>query len=348
MSNKNYLKVVFCLFAFLLTGSFAFSAKKQKAPVMPEWVSSPATVYPSSTYLQYVGYANDRSKAEVEAVNGLAAIFGQSVKSDTLAQKRMAQAKSDGKVATVSVSAFSQDVLRSVDVSDLVGVEIKDYWSDGTTWYAIAVLDKTKTADIYTDMIRKNARAIKDLLQKAENDTYSIEGYAAYDFACDIAVENEGHVKKLAVIKPEAVKSLNVNVPSSKEIGARKLEIAKEIPICVLISGDEDGKIASIFSEVISDSGFRGTLDSTARYVLTGSLSFEESVSGDKKTTKCRYNLETYILDTENDHQVCPFNLNGRDSHVQYSEAKNRAMKSLEKKIKTDFKKTFADYLKSL
>jgi hypothetical protein len=197
-------------------------------------------------------------------------------------------------------------------------------------------------------MIRKNARAIKDLLQKAENDTYSIDGYAAYDFACDIAVENEGHVKKLAVIKPEAIKSLNVNVPSSKEISARKLEIAKEIPICVLISGDEDGKIASIFSEVLSADGFRGTLDSTARYLLTGSLSFEESVSSDKKTTKCRYNLETYILDTENDHQVCPFNLTGRDSHVQYSEAKNRAMKSLEKKIKTDFKKTFTDYLKSL
>ncbi len=140
-----------------------------------------------------------------------------------------------------------------------------------------------------------------------------------------------------------------MNVPSSKEIATRRLEIAKKIPICVLISGDEDGKIASVFSEVISSSGFRGSLDSTtARYVLTGSLTFEESVSSDNKTRKCRYNLETYILDTENDHQVCPFNLSGRDSHVQYSEAKNRAMKSLAKKIKVDFKKTFAEYLKSL
>ena len=349
MKSINYCKVIICLLVLLQAGSFAFAAKEKNVPAMPEWVSSPATVYPSDRYLQYVGYAAERNKAEVEAINGLAAIFGQSVKSDSLAQKRMAQAKSDGKVATVSVSAFSQDVLRSVDVSDLVGVEIKDYWSDGTTWYAIAVLDKTKTADIYTDMIRKNAKAINDLLQKAEIDTYSIEGYASYDFASDIALENEGHIRKLSVIKPEAIKSLNVNVPSSKEIATRRLEIAKKIPICVLISGDEDGKIASVFSEVISSSGFRGSLDSTtARYVLTGSLTFEESVSSDNKTRKCRYNLETYILDTENDHQVCPFNLSGRDSHVQYSEAKIRAMKSLEKKIKVDFKKTFAEYLKSL
>jgi len=306
MKSINYCKVIICLLVLLQAGSFAFAAKEKNVPAMPEWVSSPATVYPSDRYLQYVGYAAERNKAEVEALNGLAAIFGQSVKSDSLAQ-------------------------------------------NGTTWYAIAVLDKTKTADIYTDMIRKNAKAINDLLQKAEIDTYSIEGYASYDFASDIVLENEGHIRKLSVIKPEAIKSLNVNVPSSKEIATRRLEIAKKIPICVLISGDEDGKIASVFSEVISSSGFRGSLDSTtARYVLTGSLTFEESVSSDNKTRKCRYNLETYILDTENDHQVCPFNLSGRDSHVQYSEAKNRAMKSLAKKIKVDFKKTFAEYLKSL
>ena len=316
---------------------------------MPEWVSSPAAVYPSDTYLQYVGYASDRGDAEVQAVNGLAAIFGQSVKSDSLSSQRMMQAKSDGKIATAKVSAFSQDVLRSVDVNDLVGVEIKDYWFDGEkTWYAIAVLDKSKACDIYTDMIRKNARAIKDLLVKAENDTYSIDGYAALDFATDITIENEGNVKKLAVINPAAVGELKVNLPSSKEISAKKLEVAKNIPICVLISGDEDGRLAAIFAEVITSFGFRGSLETGSRYMLTGSLSFEESQSSDKKTTKCRYNLETFILDTENDHQLCPFNLSGREGHVKYEEAVSRAKKSVEKKVRSDFKKTFAEYLKSL
>ena len=349
MKTKNYCKVIFCLFVLLQTGSFTFAAKKQKAPAMPEWVSSPATVYPSDRFLQYVGYASDRGNAEVQAINGLAAVFGQSVKSDSASSKRMVQAKSDGKIATASISAFSQDVLRSVNVDDLVGVEIKDYWFDGDkTWYAIAVLDKSKACDIYTDMIRKNARAIKDLLEKAEPDKFSIDGYAAYDFATDIAIENEGHVKKLAVIKPDAVQKLNVNVPSSKEISARKVEIAKEIPICVLISGDETGRIAAIFAEVISSFGFRGSLETGGRYLLTGNLSFEESQSSDKKTTRCRYSLETFILDTENDNQLCPFNLSGRDSHVKYEEAKNRALKSLEKKVRSDFKKSFGDYLKSL
>lgn len=349
MKSKNYAKVILCLFGLLQAGSFAFAAKKQKAAPMPEWVSSPATVYPSSTYLQYVGYAADRNKAEVQAISGLAAIFSQSVKSESTSSQRMLQAKSDGKVATTNISAFSQDVLRSVDVNDLVGVEIKDYWFDGDkTWYAIAVLDKSNACDIYTDMIRKNARAIKDLLEKAEGDTYSIDGYAAYDFANDIAIENEGHVKKLAVIKPDAVKNLNVNVPSSKEISARKLEIAKNIPICVLISGDENGRLAAIFAEVISSFGFRGSLETGSRYMLTGALSFEESQSSDKKTTRCRYTLETFILDTQNDNQLCPFNLSGREGHVQYEEALSRAKKSLEKKVRSDFKKSFADYLKSL
>ena len=348
MKSKNYRKVIFCLCVVLQAGSFAFAAKK-KTVAMPEWVSAPASVYPNSDYLHYVGYAADRANAEVQAINGLAAIFGQSVKSDSVASQRMVQAKSEGKVATASVSSFGQDVLRSVNVDDLIGVEIKEFWFDGdATWYAIAVLDKSKAVDIYADMIKKNAKAIKDLLERSESDTYSLESYAAFDFASDIARENENHVKKLSVIQPSVVPSLKVNVPSSKEIDARKLDIAKNTPICVLIDGDDSGRIAAVFTDAIAALGFRGVLDATGRYILTGKLTFEESVASDKKTTRCRYSLESFILDTQNDHQLCPYNVSGREGHVSYDEAKNRAMKSLEKKIKNDFLKQFADYLKSM
>ncbi len=241
MKSKNYRKVVFCLFVALQAGSFAFAANKKNV-TMPEWVSAPASVYPNNKYLHYVGYASDRAKAEVQAINGLAAIFSQSVKSDSTASQRMTQAKSEGKVATATVSSFNQDVLRSVNVDDLIGVEIKEFWFDG----------------------------------------------------------------------------------------------------------DESGKIAAAFMDSISALGFRGVLDATERYLLTGKVSFDESVASDKKTTRCRYSLESFILDTENDQQLSPYTVSGREGHVSYVEAKNRAMKSLEKKIKNDFSKQFADYLKSM
>ena len=348
MKIKNYRKVIFCLFVSLQAGSFAFTAKNNNAS-MPEWVSEPASVYPNAQYLHSVGDGSDRNKAEAQAINGLAAIFGQSIKSESKASQRMEQAKNEGRVATTNVSSFNQEVLRSVNIDDLIGVEMKGYWFDGDkTWYAIAVLEKSKATDIYVDMIKKNDRAIKELLERSEGDVNSLDAYASYDFACDIARENENHAKKLAVINPSVVSIIKAHVPSSKEINARKMDVAKNIPFCVVIDGDESGRIAAAFTDVIASYGFRGTLDATGRYLLTGKLDFEESVSSDKKTTRCRFALKSYILDSETEQKICPFNTSGREGHVSYSEAKNRAAKSVEKKIKSDFSKAFGEFLKSL
>ncbi len=108
MKIKNCLfstKVIFCLLFLLSTGSFVFAGKKSSKSI-PEWVTNPAKAYPSESFFYYVGEGSERSKAELNAVNGIASIFGQSVKSDTASSKKMAQAKMDGKVATVSVSGF--------------------------------------------------------------------------------------------------------------------------------------------------------------------------------------------------------------------------------------------------
>ena len=138
---KIHLKKVICL-SFLLTGSFIFAAKT-KTPVMPDWINTPAAVYPSSSYITYVGYGADRDSAEIKALQGIASVFGQSIKSDSESSQRMIQAKSEGKIATTNISSFNQNILRSVDVNNLIGVEIKEFWFDGTSsWYAIAVLDK--------------------------------------------------------------------------------------------------------------------------------------------------------------------------------------------------------------
>ncbi len=349
MKTKNYLfllKVIFCLLSLPMIGGFLFAEKKPSKSI-PEWVTNPAKAYPGESFFYYVGEGSERSKAELNAVNGIASIFGQSVKSDTASSKKMAQAKMHGKVATVSVSGFSQDILRSVDSGNLIGVETKDFFFDGTVWYAIAVLDKTKAAAIYRQLIVKNAKAIKELLENSENDTYSLESYSAYDFASDIATENESYYKKLSVIDASAFASLKVNVPSSKEIAAQKLEIAKNIPIAVVIHDDVSGKLAAAFTEALASIGFRASLTANVRYVLTGNLTFEESQSSDGKAARCRYFLESYILDSATDQRLAPLCLSGRESHVSYHEAENRALKTLEKKIRGDFKNTFVEYLKN-
>lgn len=332
----------------------AFAAKKSdkpkaKATKMPEWVLQPSAVYPNASFITYVGNAEDRNLSEVSALQGLASVFGQSVKSDTTANTRMAQAKADGLVATASVQAFSQDVKRKVDVDNLIGVEVKEYWQDvaNNTWYAIAVLDKAKAADIYTDMIKKNAGAIDTVLKNAAKDKNSLDGFGAYDFAEEIAVENEKNLNKISVINSDLVDSLKSYCPSSKNIHAKKMEIAKTIPICVQTFNDEHGRYKQAFSKAITEAGFKGTFDDSVRYTLTAKFEFERSDSTDKKTIRCRYNCESFILDSKTGHQIVPFAIKGRESHVDYNEALHKAELSLVSKIQKDFSEALYKYLRS-
>ena len=343
------LKSLFSLF-FVLSLNFVFAAKKQKQ-VVPEWVTSPSKVYPSDKFLNYVGSSSDRNTAEINALKGLASVFGQAIKSESNSSSRMEQAKADGIVAkTTNVQTFSQDVKRVVDVDNLIGAETKDFWLDSanSTWYAVAVLDKSKASDIYSEMIKKNSIALSTLKKNSEKELRSLEGFAAYDFAEEIAVENENHLKKMSIINPSAVSGLEQYCPSSKNIHAKKMEIAKNIPICVKTSNDEYGRFKEAFVHAVSECGFKGTLDDSARYVLTAKFEFERSDTSDKKTVRCRYNAESYILDKKNSHQLVPFTISGRESAVEYSEAKVKAEKKLESKIKTEFKQKFSDYLRNL
>ena len=63
------------VFSFIFSACLIFGAKKK----MPEWITLPASVYPSETYMNGTGSGENRESAELEAVKNLSSIFGQTV-----------------------------------------------------------------------------------------------------------------------------------------------------------------------------------------------------------------------------------------------------------------------------
>lgn len=352
LNKKNCfsLKVIVCLLMFSLTGGLLFGAKKKadRPAKMPEWIETPATVFPSSKYFAAVGTGPDRDTAEVKAVSGIASIFNQSVKSETQASKRMVQAQADGKVATAKIEDFNQKILKKVDVKDLIGVEIKEYWFDNKeTHYAVAVMDKVAAAQTLEDMIRKNSAAVAGLLHAAESGDASIETFSTLDFACYIAEEDENLWTRLSVIDSAKANSIKSLCQSSKAIAAKRHEVAKTIPMFVAFQGDVNGRIESAYVSEISKYGFIPSFDKNARYVLTGMITFEESETKDKKTTRCRYNLDSFILDRITGDRLLPYKVNGREGSVSYDDAKERAVKAMEKKIHGGFSDAMKNYFRN-
>ncbi len=320
------------------------SAKSGKAGAMPAWVNVPSSVYPSGEYIAAVGSARDRSSAEVKAVQAVAAVFNQKIDSAEKASNRMIQARKDGTVATVQLAEFDQQVLRYVNADDLIGIEVKEFWNDekNSTWYAIAVMEKAKGASLYSDLIKANISSINRMIENIK--TASIDSYAYCDFAIEVAKVNEGYYSRLSVIKPAAAEALKDDMISSKKLQVRALEIANSIPVCVAIENDVDGRFAQAFAGVLKDLGFKTTFDASARYKIVGTVSFSESKTSDNTNVRCRYSLDSYLFDSETQKNIIPFTISGRESHTVYSEAKVRAVRSIEKKIAEGFGESLRNY----
>ena len=346
--KKRFFLLISCL--VLICGTL-FAAKKEKPAPMPDWVTEPASVYPSSQYFAQVGYDQNRATAEINACSAIASIFSQNIKSKTKASSRMVQAEQNGQVSTVGVSTLSQDVTRAVDAANLIGVEIKGAWFSPkeNVWYCVAVLDKPKTTEIYRQMINQNNEHIATLLDYDTDDEYSFETFARVDFAQEIALVNEGHLERLRIINNGVASELKPTCMSSKDLKLRSLEIAKQIPIAVIVSGDIDGRIRAAFSKVFTDAGFRASDNPNERYVFKADCVFTEAATSDGKTARCQYTITGGLNDTGFDEELLPCSISGRKSDLDYPKAQIKALAGIEKSdIGTKYSKKFADYLRNI
>ena len=354
MNLRNTKKIVIASIFVLLCATTVFAAKKPakpKAEPMPDWVTNPGDVYPSANFFAQVGYDKDRTTSELKACESISSIFSQSVKSTTKASSRMVQAESEGYVSTAKTSTLSQDITREVDQANLIGVEIKGAWFSPKeeVWYSIAVLDKQKATDIYTQMIKKNVEHINTLLGYQTDDQYSFEVFAIYDFCQEIAALNESNLERLAVINTNASAKLKPICQSSKDLKLKALDIAKQIPIATVVEGDIDGRVRAAFASAITKEGFRSSDNPNERYVLNLKVVWTITKASDGKTTRCDYSITGGLNDNGLAEELMPVSIKNRGSDVDDLRAQQKALMNIEKKDVGDkFAKSFEKYLKSI
>lgn len=336
-------KNIFLLF-FIFSACLLFAAKKKE----PDWITLPASVYPSETYMNGIGSGQTRESAELEAVKNLSAVFGQTVKTNTVASKKMEQALEQGKVAFSSTENLDQTVTSQVEAENLIGIEVAEYFYQKSEkkWYAVAVLDRKKTAVVYQDLIKKNDSAVRRSVTEAKKNSDSFYGYSEISFALDVALQNDKLLKNLMVIDFESGEAVSKEIVSSKDIQLAKKKFAEGITIYVDVKGDMDNKIKSAFQDIFSNYGFKTSAVKKEKYVLAGKYSSEISAKG--KITYCVYTLDLNFSDFLSSESLFAINLKGREGAPSESDAKNRTYRVLEKNIGTEFSRNFDSYMNNL
>jgi hypothetical protein len=332
------------MFVLLLISCAGAPEQESRFAAGPEWIYAPDTVYPEAQYLSAVGYGSDRESAEKNALGALTAVFGQSVRGETRAGYRYSEAVADGIIDMRENSEIDSAVKTSFAQDTLIGAEIKDAWFDGTTHYAVAVMDKLKCGILYSDLIEANQRTIAGLISFAEGERQSFEGYARYELAAAVADANTAFANILSVISPASAALLRDELRGGDEFRLEGRSILQRIPIAVTVEGDAAGRIKSAFSQVIADRGFLSG-GGGSRYSLEGSLLLEDVELPQNPNKFVRYTVNAVLMDTVNGSVLFPYSVSGREGHVSPSEAENRALRAAESSIREFYGQALENYL---
>jgi len=332
------------------SGGQGVSSSKQQPAVnnsrsKPAWVDNTDSVYNSSSYVAAVGNASSRDMAERNALANLTAIFGQSIKADQTIVNTYQEAVKKGVTSSWTDNIAMQNTINiTASMDTLIGAEVKEVWFDSkSTYYAVAVMEKAKTTQIYNEMIKANQNVIANLINMKDTEKNSFEGFSRYHLAAAMADINVTYGNVLRVIGSPVpaglIKGDNYRLEAQN--------INKAIPIGIIVNNDKSGRIQGAFAKALSDIGFRSG-GNNSRYILDVNITVSPVDLPTNNNKFARIELSANLTDTSVKSVLLPYNFNSREGHITASEAENRAYMAAERKINEEYKNILSDYLNQL
>jgi hypothetical protein len=310
------------------------AANQQKTPL---WVTDREAAYPNGQWLCAVESGRSKNEAEEAELSSLS----QSFRVDIAASEQASQAffsaaqKSGGKTMreTGEFSGFSREVNAVSQVAGLIGVE-RDAWisPSGEVW-AAARMNRAECSARYGSLAAENEKLIALLLDNAKSMPETFDACANLAFAASVAELTDNYYAVLSVLRTETAGK----APAYGGSGAIKAQLqtaSRSVPVAVNVNGDVDGRIAKAFSQVFASRGFR-TGSGGQAHTLRADFKTEDSEQVNKDNIFVRYTI-TAALTAPGGKELLSWSQNDREGHLLREEARQRAIRGVERRIAED------------
>ena len=341
---NKLLIVLFVIVALFFGCSPQQKSVKAGSKGKPEWLLNPQKIYPDSKYLVAIGEADTHQESQNIAASNLSKIFEMEVKADESTLQRASEIISSKGSSTEE----SMEVTKNVNIfssQKLLNVKFGESYTNAIgRVYSIAVLNRFETASIYEDKINENSSAIIQFSQKAQESENLLHRYSFLNAASLVAQTNEILLAQLSIISIHDKEMIDLPYNQDK-INQQLALTAKSISFQIVIHNDEDNKIEKKIQETLTDMGF--VSGKSALLQISGNLDFENTdLKRDDGFVFVRYNFQIE-LKTEN-NVVATYTNQGREGHLNRTEAKARIYTKLSKNLKKQFKRKIENYFDSL
>ena len=345
MKRKQWLYLsglgLISLFLLILSISdLAHSASK------PDWIEGKSRKYSSEQYLTGVGYGDDRKAAEDSALAAIARIFQAEIHSKTSELEKYTQTDVKGK--THSSRDIQIDQITSVATNKaLEDITIAEVWDDESEnrTYALAVMDRRHAMVSIREKITAIDSDIAVMQQKSVTVSDKIERARTIRAILKSLLDREVYNTDLRIINPSGT---GIEPPMTLFAVKQQLQaiLSNEIHIGVQLEGPHDKDVRSSIIEGLTKEGFsveeQGDIENLD-ILVRGVVSFENADLPQWKFV--RWDITIDLVNQTNGKVFGSFTRHGREGHLNFREAEDKAVKALQKDIVNELSQQLVSFI---
>lgn len=314
------------------------AGKNVETPHPPEWVNNPSLKYPETLYFSAIGTGDTKQSAEQNAYANIAKIFQVDVYAKQVLSQTYQERISEGDIEFSSDEQL-ENIYNFTTNQTLKNVKIGESFFDAHTGihYVLAYLDRLDTATLYEEEIKRNNAQIAEFYELYQVSDNKLEKLQYLREAAHLTEMTELLNSQLRVISP-----FNQGIDlifTSSALRNEQERVAKSVSVIIKTSGDYREQIEGYLKEAITDFGFTvipsGSIDKPDLEVVAH-FSVNE-VDLDRDEHFVRWELSITILDRLREGETFTYTDSGREGHINLSQAQNRALRTAQEKIRTDF-----------
>ena len=340
MKDGNFTAFGLLLTILLLTVSCAqypIDAKAQ-SETLPSWVNNPAEQFNDSQFLMAVGSSTSRQEAKNQAQSNLAKIFVSEVQvNEQTIQEYEETSSSEGES---SFEERTQLITRSKIESNqqMRNVQIKEiYEAESGIFYALATMNRMKTAQLYSEEIDRNQKAISSLRQKAHQTDSKLDRLIFMKQAMAKAKMNEMLLNQRAILTGQTTQRAD-ELASVSEITQSYRQAKQECTVSIDVASEFPRELQSEISRKLQNEGFTiSKADEQPVVQMNLNLMMDPVDLGRENAEFVQWAFQVEAKNMETNQWFSTYTAEGREGSMNKEYAQKRAIQAVRKEISANF-----------
>ena len=315
----------------------------------PEWLDGASRRYPSKQYLLGVGEGPDRQTAEDQARAEIAKIFYSRIESQNRTYQSYLQTDSGAKLKTTEQIDI-QDITQVSTRKVLAGVHIAEIFTETRPkqkFYALAVLDRAQSQQILQTKIKDLDKGIQESLRDAQAQVDQLLKIKYLNMGLEKLILRDVYDTELRIVNPAGH-----GIESAVSIAEVRKELIgillRDFQIALTVEGNRAVQIRQILVEALNQLGFSVAGDHQKASVLVrGRIEFKPSGQQASEWKFVRWSSYFDLVDLQSGAIFGSVHKNGKEGHLTYMQAEERAVRKLRQGLVADIAKDLKGYILS-